>query len=89
MINCWPGQDKPITRTCHTGMVLFFFLVFTQTSAISFSYFNNSNDKKHVKPSTMASKASLLRLVRLPKMYIQQNKLLYYLLSVVYDSEYL
>lgn len=48
---------------------------------------NNSNDKKHVKPSTMASKASLLRLVRLPKMYIQQNKLL--LIVSVYDSEYL
>lgn len=86
MINCWPGQDKPTTGTCHTGMV-FFILVFTHTSAISLSYFNNSNDKKHVKPSTMASKANLLRLVRLPKMYIQQNKLL--LIVSVYDSEYL
>lgn len=35
----------------------------------------------------MASTASLLRLVRLPKMYIQQNKLL--LIVDVYDSEYL
>lgn len=35
----------------------------------------------------MASKASLLRLVRLSKMYIQQNKLL--LIVSVYDSEYL